>query len=306
MIKDHWAEKGTAVPHEKSFTIAGQRLVADSLAPGLYPVATPIGNLKDITLRALETLAGADLVLCEDTRHSARLFEAYGIKTPRTALHEHNERARIEPLLNQISAGKAIALISDAGTPLLSDPGFPLVRAAREAGLGIFPVPGPSALLAALTGAGLPTDSFTYLGFLPPKSGQRLNALARLATRSETLVFYESPRRLGAALADMGQAFGGERSAVVALELTKRFERFEAGMLDDLAEKFPPETKGEAVIVVAGAPEGTAEIAGDWEAALGAAMAEQPLRAAVDDIAARFGLKRKQVYDAALRIKAGS
>lgn len=305
MIKDPWADKGAAVPHENSFTIAGLRLVAQPLAAGLYPVSTPIGNLKDITLRALETLAGADLVLCEDTRHSARLFDAYGIKTPRTALHEHNERVRIEPLLAQIRAGKAIALISDAGTPLLSDPGFPLVRAAREAELEIFPVPGPSALLAALTGAGLPTDSFTYLGFLPSKSGQRLNALTRLAARSETLVFYESPRRLGAALADMAQAFGGKRSAVVALELTKRFERFETGALDDLAEKFPPETKGEAVIVVAGAPEGDAEITGDWEAALGAAMAQQPLRAAVDEVAARFGLKRKQVYDAALRIKAG-
>lgn len=303
MLKgNNW--KGAPVAEEKSFEIAGRRLLADSPAPGLYPVATPIGNLKDITLRALEILAGADLVLCEDTRHSARLFDAYGIKTPRTALHEHNERARIDSILDQIRDGKAVALISDAGTPLLSDPGFPLVRAAREAGIDVFPIPGPSALLAALTGAGLPTDAFAFFGFLPPKTGQRTNALALLATRTETLVFYESPRRLGAALADMAKVFGAERQAVVALELTKRFERFEAGTLSELATRFAEDTKGEAVILVAGSDGSAPAIAGDWESALAEAMAEMPLRAAVDDIAARFGLKRKQVYDAALAIKA--
>lgn len=291
---------------DKTYQIAGQRVPAQTPAPGLYPVATPIGNLKDITLRGLEILAGADLVLCEDTRHSARLFEAYGIKTPRTALHEHNERARIESILDQIRKGKAIALISDAGTPLLSDPGFPLVRAAREAAIDVFPVPGPSALLAALTGAGLPTDAFAFFGFLPPKTGQRINALTPLAGRTETLVFYESPRRLGAALADMAKVFGADRQAVVALELTKRFERFEAGTLAQLAERFAQDTKGEAVVLVSGSDGSGPEIAGDWEAALTEAMAEMPLRAAVDEIAARFGLKRKQVYDAALAIKSGS
>ncbi len=288
---------------EKSYMLGGQRISVDSPAPGLYPVATPIGNLKDITLRALDILAGADLVLCEDTRHSARLFEAYGIKTPRTALHEHNERARIGSILDQIAEGKAIALISDAGTPLLSDPGFPLVRAAREAGIDIFPVPGPSALLAALTGAGLPTDAFAFFGFLPPKTGQRLNALKPFVTRAETLVFYESPRRLGAALADMAQSFGPERQAVVALELTKRFERFETGTLADLAEKFAPDTKGEAVILVSGSDGTEPETQGDWQAALEEAMADMPLRAAVDEIASRFDLKRKKVYDAALARK---
>lgn len=291
---------------EKTFEIAGQWLAAQTPAPGLYPVATPIGNLRDITLRALEILAGADLVLCEDTRHSARLFDAYGIRTPRTALHEHNERARIDSILDQIRDGKAIALVSDAGTPLVSDPGFPLVRAAREAGLDVFPVPGPSALLTALTGAGLPTDAFSFFGFLPPKTGQRTNALAPLASHPETLVFYESPRRLGAALADMAKAFGADRQGVVALELTKRFERFEAGSLAELAERFAEDTKGEAVILVAGSDGGMPAVAGDWQAALAEAMAGQPLRAAVDEIAARFGLKRKQVYDAALAQKADS
>ena len=292
--------------HEKTFEIAGQRLAAQSPAPGLYPVATPIGNLRDITLRALDILAGADLVLCEDTRHSARLFDAYGIRTPRTALHEHNERARIDSILDQIRDGKAIALVSDAGTPLLSDPGFPLVRAAREAGLDVFPVPGPSALLTALTGAGLPTDAFSFFGFLPPKTGQRTNALTPLANRSETLVFYESPRRLGAALADMAQAFGGDRQGVVALELTKRFERFETGTLAELAERFAGDTKGEAVILVAGSDGSAPAVTGDWQGALAEAMAGMPLRAAVDEIAARFGIKRKQVYDAALAKKADS
>ncbi|SDG23321.1 16S rRNA (cytidine(1402)-2'-O)-methyltransferase [Pelagibacterium luteolum] len=288
---------------ENAFVIAGHKISAERPAPGLYPVATPIGNLKDITLRALEILAGADLVLCEDTRHSARLFDAYGIKTPRTALHEHNERARIDSILAQIGEGKAIALISDAGTPLLSDPGFPLVRAAREDGIDIFPVPGPSALLAALTGAGLPTDAFAFFGFLPPKTGQRTNALAPLATRAETLVFYESPRRLGAALADMAAVFGPERRAVVAMELTKRFERFLSGSLADLASQFVEDAKGEAVIVVAGSDGSVPPISGDWEEALAEAMAEMPLRAAVDAVAQKFNLKRKQVYDAALKRK---
>lgn len=290
----------------RCFSIAGHRVEAPVPAPGLYPVATPIGNLKDITLRALEILAGCDLVLCEDTRHSARLFDAYGIATPRTPLHEHNERARIEPILGQIRDGKAIALISDAGTPLLSDPGFPLVRAAREAGLDVFPVPGPSALLAALAGAGLPTDAFAFFGFLPARTGQRVNALSPLAARGETLVFYESPRRLGAALADMAQVLGAERPAVVALELTKRFERFVPGTLADLAARFATDTRGEAVILVAGAEDGAAAAAGDWQAALQEAMADMPLRAAVDQVVLRFGLKRKQVYDAALVHKARS
>lgn len=291
---------------DKSYQISGHRVPVESPAPGLYPVATPIGNLRDITLRALDILAGADLVLCEDTRHSARLFDAYGIKTPRTALHEHNERARIDSILDQIRDGKAIALISDAGTPLLSDPGFPLVRAAREAGIDIFPVPGPSALLAALTGAGLPTDAFAFFGFLPPKTGQRTNALAPLIGRPETLVFYESPRRLGATLSDMAQTFGPDRQAVVALELTKRFERFEAGNLSDLAEAFAGDTKGEAVILVAGSDGTAPQAGGDWEAALTEAMAQMPLRAAVDQVSVQFGLKRKQVYDAALALKAST
>jgi 16S rRNA (cytidine1402-2'-O)-methyltransferase len=287
------------------FYLSGQRFSASRPAPGLYLVSTPIGNLKDITLRALETLAGADLILCEDTRHSARLLDHFLIRTPRTAVHEHNERARADSLVAQLQEGKAIALISDAGTPLVSDPGFPLVRAAREAGVDVFAVPGPSALLAGLASSGLPTDAFTFIGFLPPKQGARRNAIAQLADRTETLVFYESPRRLAACLADLAFVFGETREAVVAMELTKRFERHFSGTLAQLTATMDEgEQKGEAVIMVAGAHPTQTEV-GDWRAALGAAMEGQPLRAAVDEIATAYALKRKDVYDEALRLKSG-
>lgn len=287
----------------KSFFIAGTEFPAAPLAAGLYVVATPIGNLKDITLRALETLAAADLILCEDTRHSATLLDHYGIRTARKSLHEHNERARIGEVIASLQAGRAVAQISDAGTPLLSDPGFPLVRAMREAGLPVFAIPGASALLAALASAGLPTDAFGFIGFLPSKAGARANALAALKGRADTLVFYESPRRLGDTLAAMAEALG-HRPAAVALELTKRFERVERGTLSELARHFGAgDTKGEAVILVGGA-EGVVVEEADWKAALEEALVAQPLRAAVDEITARYALKRKEVYDAALALKA--
>lgn len=287
----------------RDYFIAGTRFEAPPLAPGLYVVATPIGNLRDITLRALETLAGAELVLCEDTRTSAKLLDHYGIKGRRQALHEHNERDKAEDIAARVAAGAAIALISDAGTPLLSDPGFPLIRALAEQALPVFPIPGASALLSALVVAGLPTDAFTFHGFLPPKAGARTNALEKLKDSRETLVFYESPRRLAACLAGMRDVLGN-RQAAVSLELTKRFERTFRGSLADLAGQFSEEsTKGEAVIIVAGAAEPSAPSAEDWQAALSEAMAGQPLRAAVDEIATRFGLKRKEVYDAALALK---
>ena len=286
------------------YFIAGSTFEAPPLAPGLYVVATPIGNLRDITIRALETLAAVEAVLCEDTRQSARLLDHYGIRTRRVALHEHNERAKAEDIVNRIAGGAALALISDAGTPLLSDPGFPLIRALAEANLPVFAVPGPSALLSALVVAGLPTDAFAFHGFLPPKAGARANALLALRDSRETLVFYESPRRLDDTLAAMAEVLG-ERQAVVALELTKRFERTHRGTLAALAAEFSAgETRGEAVIVVAGAEAPAAPAAADWQAALQAEMADQPLRVAVDEVTKRFGLKRKEVYDAALALKA--
>lgn len=287
-----------------SYFIAGTAFTAPPLVPGLYVVATPIGNLRDITIRALETLAAASLILCEDTRTSAKLLDHYGIRGRRMALHEHNERARAEDIVSRIAGGEAVALISDAGTPLLSDPGFPLIRALAEASLPVFAVPGASALLSALVVAGLPTDAFAFHGFLPAKAGARSNALRALGDSRETLVFYESPRRLDDTLAAMAEAWG-QRQAAVALELTKRFERVHRGTLSELAAEFAQaETRGEAVIVVAGAAEPAAPDAADWQAALRVSMADQPLRAAVDEIATGFGLKRKEVYNAALAIKA--
>ena len=286
------------------YFIAGSAFTAPPLAPGLYVVATPIGNLRDMTIRALETLAAAEVILCEDTRMSARLLDHYGIKGRRVALHEHNERARADDIVARVAAGQAIALISDAGTPLLSDPGFPLIRAMAEANQPVFPIPGASALLSALVVAGLPTDAFAFHGFLPPKAGARANALKALSDSRETMVFYESPRRLDDTLAAMAELWG-TRQAAVALELTKRFERVHRGTLAHLAAEFASaETRGEAVIVVAGAAEAAAPDAADWQAALIAEMADHPLRAAVDAVALRFGLKRKEVYDAALAIKA--
>lgn len=289
---------------ERRYFIAGTAFEAPELAPGLHVVATPIGNLRDMTLRGLETLAAADVIYCEDTRTSSRLTEHFGIDTPRKALHEHNERALVDTIVEDIGRGGRVALISDAGTPLLSDPGFPVVRAVREAGLPVFAAPGASALLAALAVAGLPTDAFSFHGFLPAKAEGRKTALRALWDRRETLVFYESPRRLGEALAAMAAIFGADRPAVVALELTKKFERIARGSLSELAPQFGKAEKGEAVIVVAGATEVAAD-PGEWRAALGEAMVDQPLRAAVDEIAARYSLKRKDVYDAALALKAG-
>jgi 16S rRNA (cytidine1402-2'-O)-methyltransferase len=288
----------------RRFFIAGTGFEAPPLAPGLYVVATPIGNLRDISLRALDTLAAADVIYCEDTRTSGKLLGHYGITTPRRPLHEHNERALVETVLDDLRRGGRVALISDAGTPLLSDPGFPLLRAARAAALPVFAAPGASALLAALAVAGLPTDAFGFFGFLPARAAARRTALAALADRRETLVFYESPRRLGATLADMAAAFGTARAATVALELTKKFERLVQGPLGELAGRFAGVEKGEAVILVGGAPDAGPD-AGAWQAALAEALAEMPLRAAVDAVAARFGVKRKEVYDAALARKAG-
>ena len=288
---------------ERRYFIAGSEFEAPELAAGLYVVATPIGNLRDMTIRGLETLAAADVIYCEDTRTSARLTEHFGISTPRKALHEHNERALAEAIVEDIGRGGRVALISDAGTPLLSDPGFPVVRAVRDAGLAVFAAPGASALLSALAVAGLPTDAFTFAGFLPPKAEGRKTALGALKDRRETLVFYESPRRLGDTLVAMAEIFGPDRLAAVALELTKKFERVFRARLGELAPQFGEAEKGEAVILVAGATEVVADPE-QWRAALAEAMADQPLRAAVDEIAARYNLKRKDVYDAALALKA--
>jgi 16S rRNA (cytidine1402-2'-O)-methyltransferase len=291
---------------ERQFSIAGHAFTSAKLEPALYLVSTPIGHLKDISIRALETLAGADLILCEDTRTSAKLLNAYGIKTQKASLHEHNEVAQAQNITNEVLAGKAICLISDAGTPLISDPGFPLVRVAAENGVSIIAIPGASAVLAALAVSGLPTDSFSFFGFLPVKKQARLNRLSDLKTHLPTMVFYESPKRTSATLSAMAEALGPDRQVVVARELTKRFETLYRGTAGDLAAQFHGETvKGEVVILVAGANKAAQINPDEWRDALKILMQELPLRGAVDKIAADFELKRKQVYQAALELKDG-
>jgi 16S rRNA (cytidine1402-2'-O)-methyltransferase len=275
---------------------------AAKLPGGLYVVATPIGNAADITLRALDVLARADLVACEDTRQTAKLLSLHGLKAPLAAYHEHNA-ARMRPvLLARLAAGEAIALVSDAGTPLVSDPGYKLVREAVEAGHRVTTLPGPSAPLAALILSGLPSDRFLFAGFLPPKSAGRRTALAELAPVPATLILFESAGRLADSLADMAAVLG-PRPAAVARELTKLYEEVRRGTLGDLAahyaESGPP--KGEIVVVV-GPPEPGRPAAedADLDAALDAAMAQMSLRDAVDAVAAATGRKRREVYARAL------
>ncbi len=220
------------------------------LQPGLYLVATPIGNLADISLRALVVLARADLIAAEDTRHSRKLLSHFGIRAELTPYHEHNAAKERPRLLARIRAGFSVALISDAGTPLISDPGYKLVREALEAGLQVTSVPGPSAALAALTSAGLPTDTFLFAGFLPPKGGQRRKRLEGLKPVPATLIFYETASRLAATLADMAQIFGA-REAAIAKELTKLHESVARGTPAALAAAFDStELKGEFVVLV--------------------------------------------------------
>lgn len=249
------------------------------LLPGLYLVATPIGNLRDISLRALDTLAACDEILAEDTRRAAKLLSAYNIKASLSPYHDHNEAKRTPALLKKLHAGASIALISDAGTPLVSDPGYRLVSAAAREGLPIVAIPGASALLAAVTTAGLPSAQFFFAGFLPPKSSARKRALAKLASIDASLVFYETAPRLAAALADMAQIFGG-RECVIARELTKKFEEIIRGPLPELAAQMSGKTvKGEIVIVI-----GPPAAPRNWS--------EQELKAGLRPLIATIGVKR--------------
>jgi 16S rRNA (cytidine1402-2'-O)-methyltransferase len=276
-------------------------------APGLYVVPTPIGNMRDITLRALDILQHVDLIACEDTRVTGRLLDHYGVPTQVTPYHEHNAR-RVRPeLLRRLAAGASIALVSDAGTPLISDPGYRLVREATAAGHPVTALPGPSAVLTALTASALPPDRFFFVGFPPPRASARLQTFEEIAGVRATIVAFESPRRLPGCLADMQDAFG-EREAVVARELTKRFEELRRGTLAELAQHYarsgPP--KGEVVIVVA--PPGERAPPGDdvIDALLRDAMAGRSLRDAVDLVAERLALPRRAVYERALATKPGS
>ena len=287
----------------RRYTLGGARIDAAPLAPGLHIVATPIGNLGDITLRALETLAAADLIACEDTRVTRKLLNRYGIDTPLTPYHEHNAAKARPLLLRRMSEGAAIALVSDAGTPLISDPGYKLVRAVQEAGHAVTALPGASALLAALTIAGLPTDQFLFAGFLPPKEAARRARVAELARIPATLVLFEAGPRLAATLADLAAELGKNREAVLCRELTKLHEEIRRGDLATLAQIYadnPP--RGEIVVVIA-PPQAAARVsAAETDALLRQALSRVSLKDAVGEVADATGLPRREVYRHALEI----
>lgn len=268
----------------------------------LYVVATPLGNLGDLSVRAIDTLRSVALICAEDTRHSRRLCEQFGIPTPLVSLHDFNERERLEGLLARLTAGEDLALISDAGTPLISDPGYRLVRAARQARIPVYAIPGPSALTAALSVAGIPTDRFVFEGFLPAQAPARRAHLATLAGETRTLVFYESPHRLSACLTDMVDVFGAEREAAVVREITKRFEEGRLETLGSLREWAAGGVRGECVVVVSGAVQGRAR---DEEAlrVLTLLLGELPLRQAVSLASHITGVSRKGLYAQALTLK---
>ncbi len=277
-------------------------LAADPLASGIYLVATPIGNLADITLRALAVLSCADIVYCEDTRHSAKLLQHYSIAGKTLPLHEHNEDREIERVLSEAEAGKRIAIISDAGTPLLSDPGFRLVRTAASRKIPVISIPGPSAVLTALTTSGLPTDAFFFAGFLPPKQAARRTRLAEIAQIPSSLIIFEAPHRVEDALVDMADVLGN-RAAVVARELTKLHETMARGTLRALADQYAGSAlKGEIVIVV-GPPEPQAVSDDAISVRLDEMLGEMSLKDAAKTIAGELGVPKSRVYALGVRAK---
>ena len=287
----------------RQFHIGGTGFGAPKLGAGLYLVATPIGNLGDISIRALQTLAAADLIACEDTRVSRKLLGHYGIAAALAPYHEHNAQAARPKLLARIAEGAAVALISDAGTPLISDPGFKLVRAAHEAGFSVTAIPGASSVLTALTVSGLPTDRFFFEGFLPAKAMQKAARMAELARVPASIVLFESGPRIADTLADLAAAFGA-RDAAICRELTKLHEEVRRDMLPALAAFYAgdAETRGEFVIVIA-PPAGEAQPqASDVDDMIRAALARISVKDAVAEVAAATGLKRRDVYQRVLEL----
>ncbi len=267
---------------------------------GLYVVATPIGNLEDITQRAIAVLRGADVIAAEDTRHSARLLAAHGIEVPLSAYHEHSDEHAAGKLLDRVAQGAAVALISDAGTPLISDPGYRLVRAAQERGLAVVPVPGACAAVAALSASGLPTDRFQFEGFLPPRQVARQNRLRELEGVPATLVFYEAPHRVQECLADLVTVFGREREAVLARELSKTFETIRRAPLFELSEFVsadPDQRRGEIVLLVAGAPARETDVDEASARWLRRLARDMPAKAAAQIAADVTGLRKKALYE---------
>lgn len=267
---------------------------------GLYVVATPIGNLDDISLRARQVLGEADLVAAEDTRHTQKLLQHLGLETRMTAYHDHSDEHAVERLVGLIAQGAAVALVSDAGTPLVSDPGYRLVRAVQDAGQRVVPVPGACAAIAALSAAGLPTDRFRFEGFPPAKAGARQRCFEALAGESATLVFYEAPHRVAASLADMARLFGGSREAALAREISKTFETLRRGTLDELAAFVAADSnqqKGEIVLLVAGVRRGETQLDEGTARLLTLLASELPAKRAAALVARHTGLRKNALYD---------
>lgn len=271
-----------------------------------YVVATPIGNLADLTERAKQVLTSVDVIACEDTRHTAKLLQHLGLRKPLLSVHEHNERERVEQIARHLEQGQSMALVSDAGTPLISDPGYPLVQALRARGLNVSPIPGVSAIITALSAAGLPTDRFTFEGFLPHKSGAKREKLLAQEQEARTLVYYESKHRILDTLEVMADVFGAERQACVARELTKTFETFYHGTLPDILSQLQADAdqqKGEFVVMIAGNPDPAPASEVDSNKLFRLLLAELPPKKAAAIIADLTGENKKELYQKALEMQ---
>jgi 16S rRNA (cytidine1402-2'-O)-methyltransferase len=288
----------------RGYSIRGQGFSAPPLEPGLYVVATPIGNLGDVTVRALDTLAAADLVACEDTRVTRKLLDRYAILAKPVSYHEHSGPAAHRRILDALAEGLSVALVSDAGTPLLSDPGARLVADAHAAGHKVVPIPGPSSAIAALSAAGVPADTFLFLGFLPSKSSQRRKRLAELSRLPATLALFESPNRIAALLADAETELGATRRVALCRELTKLHETFDCGTLRELAARYrDAAVKGEIVLLIAPPDEATPPSEQDIDAMLFEALRSASVKEAAEAVASVTGLARRDLYQRALALK---
>lgn len=291
---------------KREFVVGGTTQRARPIESALYIVSTPIGNLGDMTLRGLETLASADILACEDTRVTRVLLDRYGIARRPISYHEHNANEAGPKLIAALQAGKSVALVSDAGTPLISDPGFRLVGEAREAGIRVVPIPGASAILAALAASGLPTDAFMFCGFLPVKHGQKTSKLEGLKNLDATLVFYESPKRAAATLADMADVFGDAREAALCRELTKAYETIVTSTLGELKQQFDGEDRirGEVVLLVGPPGEAGPQSEEDIDKLLLSLSQELSPSKAAGEAAKMTGGQKSVLYQRLMQLKA--